>query len=361
MLPITDADAAGPHDPHTPAPARPRASLRRTTTIDTHRPEGILGPPVIEARARDLWTAADGTPTVVASAHVAAELDGFQHHLARIASDPEVPALQSLLGAVVGPGFRSKVDRVVPELRDTGALLYLLLDDMPGATLVAGYAMLHAGVIGDSAPHDEYLDARGDLCAGWAVDATMMQLIKSTGRNPVNRGPVAPPITDGDDDLAFHPTEPLDPHGMRRLRRLDVTAPPTPDAPVPVSVFFRDTHVDGDGSETIVHEYSVDLVVDGTAKAIMEIEARADVLPWRECPAALGSAARLAGQPLADLRPWVRETFVGTSTCTHLNDVLRGLADLDHLVDLLIGKRWEGETLMSYRTTVTGGSATVPS
>ncbi|MBM3660003.1 MAG: DUF2889 domain-containing protein [Actinobacteria bacterium] len=332
---ITEDEAAGPHDPRTPAPARPRTSLRRTTTIDTHRPEGILGPPVIEARGRDLWTAADGSTTVVDTAHIAADLDGRQHHLVRITSDPEVPEIQALLGAVVGPGFRSKVDRAVPDLRGTGALLYLLLDDLPGATLVAGYAMLHAGAIGDSAPHDEYLDARGDLCAGWAVDATMMQLIKSTGRNPVNRGPVAPPITDGDDDLAFHPTEPLDPHGMRRLRRLDVLTPTEPGAPVPVAVFFRDTHVDGAGTETIVHEYAVDLTVDAATRTVVDIEARAGVLPWRECPGALGSAARLPGRPLAELRPWVRETFVGTTTCTHLNDVLRGVADVDPLLDVV--------------------------
>lgn len=335
MLTITEDEAAGPHDPHTPAPARPPASLRRTTTIDTHRPEGILGPPVIEARARDLWTAADGTATVVDLAHIAATLDGRQHHLVSIESDPEVAGLQELLGAVVGPGFRSKVDRAVPELRCTGAPLYLLLDDMPGATLVAGYAMLHAGVVGEAAPHDEYVDARGDLCAGWAVDASMMQIIKTTGRNPINRGPVAPPITDGDDDLAFHPLEPLDLHGMRRLRRLDVLAPPQPGAPVPVSVFFRDTHMSGEGVETIVHEYAVDVTVDAATRTVVTIEARADVLPWMECPGALGSAARLAGQPLADLRPWVRETFTGTSTCTHLNDVLRGVADVDHLIDVV--------------------------
>lgn len=335
MFTITEEEAAGPHDPQTPAPARPRTAVRRTTTIDTHRPEGILGPPVIEARARDLWTAADGTATVVDVAHLAAALDGRTHHLDRIESDPEVPSVQTLLGAVVGPGFRAKVDRAVPELRDTGALLYLLLDDMPGASLVAGYAMLHAGVVGDAAPHDEYLDARGDLCAGWAVDATMMQLIKTTGRNPVNRGPVAPPITDGEDDLAFHPTEPLEPHGMRRLRRIDVSAPPEPGAPAPVAVFFRDTHADAEGTETIVHEYAVDLTVDAATRTVLTIVARADVLPWRECPGALGSAARLVGHSLADLRPWVRTTFVGTSTCTHLNDVLRGVADVGHLLDVV--------------------------
>jgi len=111
--------------------------------------------------------------------------------------------------------------------------------------------------------------------------------------------------------------------------------PDTPADPYPADVFFRDSHVDGDGIETIVHEYSVSVTVDGATRTIASIGANADVLPWQECPAAIGSAARLAGMPLTDLRPWVRETFVGTTTCTHLNDVLRGLADLDQLIDVV--------------------------
>jgi hypothetical protein len=333
-----DADTAGPQNPVTPAPARRSGSLRRTSTIDTHRPDGLLGPPVVEARARDLWTAPDGVATVVDTARIAAQLDGPRHHLVSIASEPGVAGLEELVGAVVGPGFRARVDRAVPGLRGTGALLYLLLDDMPGATLVSGYSMLHAGVVGGKVEHDEYLDARGDLCAGWAVDATMMTIIRETGVNPTPHGPVAPPLTDGDDELAFHPTEPLAPFSMRRLRRLDVLGPVTAAAPVAVAVFFRDTHVDGEGVETIVHEYSVDLTVDAVAKTVVEITARADVLPWKECPGAVASAGRLAGHPLADLRTWVRETFVGTSTCTHLNDVLRGIADVGHLVDVVANR-----------------------
>jgi hypothetical protein len=111
---------------------------------------------------------------------------------------------------------------------------------------------------------------------------------------------------------------------------------PEPGAPHPVAVFFRDTHMDADGRETIVHEYSVDLTVDPTTRTVAAITAHADVLPWKECPGAVASAARLVGHPLADLRPWVRETFVGTTTCTHLNDVLRGIADVDHLLDLVL-------------------------
>jgi hypothetical protein len=332
---VHDPSTAGPKEPVTPAPPRPRASVRRTSTIDTHRPEGLLGPSCVEARARDLWTTADGAAEVVDAAHLAATLDGPRHYLVTIETAPEVAGLDALLGAVVGPGFRARVDQAVPALRGTGALLYLLLDDLPGATLVAGYSMLHAGVVGKVDVHDEYLDARGDLCAGWALDASMMRIIRETGYNPTPLGPEAVPITDGTDELAFHPAEPLEPFGMRRLRRLDVGAAPEPGTPHPVAVFFRDSHVDADGRETIVHEYSVDLTVDAATRTVVAIEARADVLPWMECPSAVSSAGRLAGHTLADLRPWVRETFVGTSTCTHLNDVLRGIADVDHLIDVI--------------------------
>jgi hypothetical protein len=36
-----------------------------------------------------------------------------------------------------------------------------------------------------------------------------------------------------------------------------------------------------------------------------------------------------------DLRPELRTQLVGPSTCTHLNDVLRGLEDVARLTELL--------------------------
>jgi hypothetical protein len=40
------------------------------------------------------------------------------------------------------------------------------------------------------------------------------------------------------------------------------------------------------------------------------------------------------GMTLAELRGRIRGEFVGTSTCTHLNDMLRAIADLDALLEL---------------------------
>ena len=59
------------------------------------------------------------------------------------------------------------------------------------------------------------------------------------------------------------------------------------------------------------------------------------MLPWMECPGAVASAERLSGMPIAELRTRVRREFTGTSTCTHLNDTLRSLGDLEVLVGQL--------------------------
>ena len=335
---ITDPTVSGPHDPLEPASPRRPGSVRRTSTIDTFRPHGFEAEADVIGRARDLLTTAVGEARVLGTAELTARLEARSHDLLEISTSPTAPALQELLGAIVGPGFRAKVDGVVPERRDRGDLLYLLLDALPGATLVAGYAMLHAGMV-PKPSDDEYLVARSDLCAGWAADGAMMTLIREHGRSPAPMGCDAPPVTRTDDPDAWHEFPDLAPNAMRRLRRLDVMPPAAKGAPATVDVFFRDSHVDGDGRETIVHEYSVTAAVDVATRTVLEIDAHADVLPWQECPQAIGSAARLVGHTLAGLRPYVRAEFIGTTTCTHLNDVLRGLTDVDHMLDDALANR----------------------
>jgi hypothetical protein len=126
---------------------------------------------------------------------------------------------------------------------------------------------------------------------------------------------------------------------MRRTRRLDVVAPVTEGAPYAIDAHFRDSHVDGDGLETVVHEYGLTATFDARTATLGRVEARALVLPWQECPGALASAGRLAGRGVTDLRRHVRREFRGTPTCTHLNDVLRLLADVEVLVEELADRR----------------------
>ncbi len=284
-------------------------------------------------RARDAFTTSVGDGVTCGTARVDAEVNGVTRDLDVLSTDPATPALQGLLGAVVGPGFRARVDEIVPDNRKAHSLLYLLLDDLPGAGLVSGYAMLSADAVPRARKPDEYLGARADLCAGWASDGSMMVMLREHGQNPTPLGPPAPRLTRPDDLAAWHDITDLPPMGMRRLRRIDVIPPVAAGGGHRVDVFFRDSHFDSDAVETVVHEYSVAATVDDATRTIVSIAATPNVLPWQECPAAIESASRLVGHNLGDLRPWVRETFVGTTTCTHLNDVLRGLTDVGTLLD----------------------------
>ena len=144
-------------------------------------------------------------------------------------------------------------------------------------------------------------------------------------------GPVALSVETPEDELGWHEFDPLPAHAMRRRRRIDVYDGAL-DGLVHVDVFFRDSHMPEEGIEHAVHEYTLVATVDPQSMRFVTCEATPRVLPWVDCPDAAASAGRLAGMPVSGLRPEVRSRFVGPSTCTHLNDVLRGLEDVEWLV-----------------------------
>jgi len=352
-------EAAGPHDPLSGTPPRRPGSVRRTSSIDSARPFGLRADVLVEARARDLRTGADGSVEVLGTASLRARIEGPSRRLLSLETTPDVPALAALVGLRTSSGFRARLDQVAPSERDANSLLYLLLDDLPGASLVSGYAMQRGeeGLQKDggtsAAPLISAGMVRSDICAGWASDATIMVTIRDKGVIPTPAGPPAPTLEPPDDPMAWHEMDPLPPHGMRRRRRLDIVAPNgdggnagdpgdlggpgSGGARFELDVHFRDSYVDHAGAESVLHEYTVLGEIDASERRVAQLAARARVLPWTECPGAVASAGRLAGMPLAGLRPWVRQELVGVSTCTHLNDTLRSLADVDALLEHLAG------------------------
>jgi Protein of unknown function (DUF2889) len=330
----------GIHAPTAGTPERTPGSVRRTATMDMLRPDGLLGPLVLTGRARDMGTGLDGAGTVLATSECTARIDFMGGRvLTEIGTTPGRPALQALLGRPVSSGFRSAVTAADPRLSAEDGPLNLLLDDFPVATLVSGHA-IGAGLGRQGRTSLSLAEATGqpradrhrfprDLCAGFADGGTIMNDVDATGRPPVVTGPPAPPLATGD-HLGWHDTGRLPPHAMRRSRRMDVTPGPLAS----IDVLFRDSHVDEDGTETIVHEYTVAATVDTRDGILTSCSATPRVLPWVECPAAALSARRLAGLPVAGLRRHVRDTFLGTSTCTHLNDTLRSLEDIPALLEL---------------------------
>lgn len=322
----------GLHAPRTALLPRRPGSIRRTVTIDTVRPGDILGDAVQIAVGRDLRTAADGSGHVVREASVRTELAYSDHYrLISIESEPNRDELQSLVGTSVSSGFRSAMMAALPVEQQRATLLYALLDDLPGAALVSGYAIGHAGRHPARKPGAPVLQIEG-LCAGFQRDGTILAHMTAEGTAPVVTGPEAPPLVDPDDPAAWHALRGMGAHDMRRWRRLDVLPGATPTDPVTVEAYFRDSHVDEQGRETVIHEYTVGVEVDPVRLAITRSSATAHSLPWVECIEAEASGDRLAGLALEGLRPLVREDFVGVSTCTHLNDTMRSIEDVRALL-----------------------------
>jgi hypothetical protein len=336
-------EAGGPGDPVPATNDRRPSSVRRTSSIDPARPDGFRGALVMTARGRDLRTTSDSTSVVIDQVDLSLRVDAMNRQVLTITSSPAHPGLDRLVGCPVGPGFRSRVAEACPGEREAGTLLHLLLDDLPGAALVSGYSAQRAGVLDRPRRRPEHdtgrtsglagmMASQEDLCAGWAHEGTLMVTIRSSGEIPVSTGPPAPTLERDDDPVAWHPMPPLPPHGMRRRRRLDLVGPDGPGEAYRFDVHFRDSHMDQDGVEWVVHEYSATGALDDVGGRVLDVAAKAHVLPWMECPGARASAERLSGMPIPDLRARVRREFTGTSTCTHLNDTLRSLGDLEALV-----------------------------
>jgi hypothetical protein len=339
---------AGLSNPTTATVPRRPGSVRRTSHIDMLFDGPFVGGRlVLSGRARDLLTDVGRSARVLGEADVVAALDETRH-LRSIQANPSDDAIGGLVGAVVGRGFRAQLDSVLPAGQERSPL-YLLLDDLPVATLISGYAGLYdsgdagggndtgPGPAGDVSsawagqPDRRAAMVQSDICSGWRSDGTMMVALTAGRRMPAPVGPPAPDLSSADDPWAWHDIPPLRPRAMRRRRLIDVTW----GDPVVVAAMFRDTHKDPDGAETVLHEYTVDATVDPSSLEVLSCVATPRSLPWVECPFATASARRLEGQRVGDLRRFVRQELTGISTCTHLNDLLRSLADIAVLVPAL--------------------------
>ena len=311
----------GPQHPRAGTPPRRPGSVRRTTAIE-QRWDDFGQPQDVVASGRDLRTALDGTATVVDRARVDLWVAG-DGTVASVEVDPAHPALDGLVGSPTRSGFRAAAAALVPEHRDEATVLHQLLDDVPLAALIASYGLTRE--------HPEWnipletAQRLTDLCSGWAAGATMLDALETTGIFPIPVGPIAPPLTDADDPLAWHELEVMTPRTVRRVRRLDLATDPA-GGPLALEVYFRDSHLGLDGVEDVLHEYTVDATVDPASLVVLSSTAVAHTLPWPECPGALTSAGRIVGHPVADLPALVGDTFTGTSTCSHLNDLLRSIA-----------------------------------
>src|SRR5215471_8784078 len=147
----------GTHDPLDAAstPDRAPGSVRRTESIDMVRPDGVRRDLLLRGRARDVLTRADGSADVVDDATIDVTIDFLDAaSVTRLDTTPSIDGLQQVLGRSAATGFRAAVDEAIDLDAWKGRPVYQLLDDIPVATLVSGYAVGFKGELGASEDDD---------------------------------------------------------------------------------------------------------------------------------------------------------------------------------------------------------------
>ena len=307
------------------SPARRAGGVRRTTSLDLTRPNGPDGPIEVNGRARDVRSDDAGAARVLDKALLSLTVtDGI---VSRVRCFPERAAAPRLVGRQALVGWRTGLWRELHDDVESGSALHLLLDDLPGGMVVGGFTRRRAlAAAGEPVPQP---GRRLDVCAGWAVDSRAARIMADTGTPPPPVTPEAPDLVRADDRAGWHTLAPLPTFGMSRRRRIDAHLA---GAQIEVDAMFRDSFVDAEGVQRVLHEYGVHATLEANEGRVLEVRPAPRVLPHLECPVAGASTQRLIGMPCADLRDLVSSTLFGPSTCTHLNDLMRSIADVPALL-----------------------------
>jgi hypothetical protein len=335
---MTTADR--PDAPRNSAGAAPRrrpGSIRRTSSIDTTWPDGRTGLLNMIGRARDaVTTLAGGGPVIRAEDSFTARLQ-WDRTIVSIDSDPARPAIQRLVGARGGGHLRKALDEVLPEERIRATPLHLLLDDIAGASLVAGWAWSRwteawreAPIASGSAPSRPPGRKMEGICTGFRPGSSALNPDgTSSGRQ--SHADVLD-LRNPEDPEGWHDFTTQSGVGMRRARRIDLWLD---GGLIQVDSAFQDSATNPEGGRTAVHEYRLTATADPVSLHLLSVKAEPRVLPYAECPAAAANVGRLVGAPLSALREKVLDDLRGTAGCTHLNDALRALAEVPALVERL--------------------------
>ncbi|MEU2003996.1 DUF2889 domain-containing protein [Rhodococcus sp. NPDC019627] len=324
----------GIHAPSTSTPARRPCSVRRTTSVDIERSRCRSDLLQLRGAGVDVVTDKAGEWSRAGGGAVDVDVDlGRGRTVTDIADGTAAADLTPLIGLSAASGFRKAAKGCLASHRQ-GSVIARLLDDVPVATVISGYALTREL----SAEEQLRLGGRGalaraDYCAGFAAGGTMMTGVARDGAPPLVDGPQAPDLVGV--GAGWHPMSELGPGSMRRIRRIDVSV--GDDAELSVDAMFRDTYMNAAGIETVVHEYGTDVLLDSRTLTVRRLTVTPRVLPWPECPGAVAGAQRLVGRKVTEIEGMVGSDFHGIGSCTHLNDLLRSLGDLSPLAVLLPG------------------------
>jgi Protein of unknown function (DUF2889) len=321
---------ARPIGPAAAPPARRARSVRRTSTMLMSWPGGLGTPLHLDGRCRDLLTLDADTHHALDQAEVHARF-GPDRTIEAISAVPDVETIAQLIGARGGANLRSAIDEAVPDHQAAGSPLYLLLDDLAGSSLIAGFAWFKwADRFPEFEARRRLIPPRSmqGICSGFRPGSSAL-LADGTMSGIAHQVQPVPSLADPKDLVGWHELDEHPEIAMRRARRIDVWIE---DDTIQIDAMFRDSCWVPDGSEVAVHEYELHATADPSTEGMTSVEAIPRVLPYDECPGAAANATWLVGAPLRGLRSEVLERIRLTDCCTHLNDALRAFAEVPVLV-----------------------------
>ncbi len=330
--------ADAPRNPYGHAPPRRPHSVRRTSTLVTTWPDGQGELRHIHGRARDIVTGAGlDDIEILSTGEFDARLDNARV-IHSIESVPPSPSMAALVGAKGGGHLRAVLGEAVAAERDAGTPLYLILDDISGASLVGAWVMLRwlepaqrqqlirAFESGES----PMVRSMANVCIGFATGSSAMDA-NGTPHPEQNHCEVVS-LVNPSDPAGWHAFDVPTQMSMCRARRIDVWLE---NDSIHAEAYFQDSGSMPDGGRVAVHEYVVHAAAARDSGVLLSLQADPRILPYSECPSAPNNINRLVGTPLADLREQVIERLPGNLGCTHLNDVLRSLAEVPVLAAAL--------------------------
>jgi hypothetical protein len=231
-----------------------------------------------------------------------------------------------LIGRPAGRGLRRALDErdwSTPAARAVRRMLW----DVPIVTSLRHQTRLLDHPL---APGGGLLNSAGtDQCSGWRAGGEMLVFAEQNdGRLTM---PLTAAVTSADRaDEWVSGLPDLPPMATRRIRSTIVG--PVAAGRVSVRVAHRDSYTDPDLIERRLHEWTVTTEFDLATRRFADVATAPGRLPWFECPAAARSSRELDGVAASAVEARVSADFRGITTCTHLNDTLRLLADVEDLL-----------------------------
>jgi hypothetical protein len=290
----------------------------------------------MQGRGRDLLTPIDGDPVELATGEFRIRTSPMREIL-EISATPDHPRLSDMVGVRAGGASRHALAATLGDIRGTPT--FQLLDDFAGASLVAGWiwsrwiddwqgAIRSKGTQATAGNKGRMLN----ICTGFTEGASSLSEAGSVDHAHQSSTEVGP-LLNPDDPAGWHiMTEQIGRPQARRARRIDLWRA---EGVLKIDAGFQDSGPNPQGTRTAIHEYRVYAEIDEADETLLSLQVLPLILPFRECPGASMKAARMVGQNVADFRQAVLDTLFGTLGCTHLNDVLRALADVPTLARLL--------------------------